>query len=240
MAITTIITDIEGTTTDIRFVHDVLFPYAREALPDFIRGYHTTEAVQTQLAATADIMGQPDATLDALIDQLIQWIDEDKKITPLKALQGLVWAAGYENGDFQGHVYPDAVTLLEAWHKANITLGIFSSGSVKAQKLLFSHTTAGDLTHLFQYYFDTTTGAKKSPEAYHAIAQCTNTAPENILFLSDVIAELDAAAAAGMHTCLLAREPADEQPHPVNNATHHTTVREFRDIALGDFDRLVQ
>lgn len=234
MTITTILTDIEGTTTDIRFVHDVLFPYAREQLPEFVRTHEADLEVSKQLIATAQEIDQPEADVETLIAQLIQWIDEDKKITPLKALQGLIWAAGYENGDFQGHVYPDAVEQLKAWHAANLTLAIFSSGSIRAQKLLFGHTSAGDLTPLFSYYFDTTSGPKKSATAYHTIATALATPAKSILFLSDVIAELDAAAAAGFKTCLLVRAPAAE-PEDSNN---HPIARNFRDIALSDFGTL--
>lgn len=236
MTITTILTDIEGTTTDIRFVHDVLFPYAREKLPEFVRAHQNAPEVKTQLTATAHEMAQeapqetaqPEPDLEAVIAQLIAWIDADKKITPLKALQGLIWKAGYENGDFQGHVYADAVEYLKAWHAQEITLAIFSSGSVKAQKLLFAHTNAGDLTPLFQYYFDTTTGPKKSASAYEAIAQTLEKPANSILFLSDVIAELDAAAEAGFKTCLLVRD-ADTAPIETHN---HAIASDFRDIAL--------
>lgn len=228
MTITTILTDIEGTTTDIRFVHDVLFPYAREKLPEFVRTHQDLPEVKTQLTATAQAMGQPDADIDTLINQLVAWIDADKKITPLKALQGLIWTTGYKNGDFQGHVYPDAVENLKTWHDQQMTLAIFSSGSVKAQKLLFSHTAAGDLTPLFTHYFDTNTGPKKSASAYTAIAQTLSTSAANILFLSDVIDELDAAAEAGFKTYLLVRDaqtaPSEKHNHPI--------AHNFRDIAL--------
>lgn len=242
MSITTIITDIEGTTTDIQFVHQVLFPYARTHLPAFIRTHFAEAPVETQLLATAHEMGLSESAvaaalpeyLEQLIEQLIAWIDADQKITPLKALQGQIWTAGYHAGDFQGHVYADAVEHLKAWHAAGVTLGIFSSGSVTAQKLLFGHTPAGDLTGLFQYYFDTTTGPKKDASSYEAIAKAVNTPPHAILFLSDVLAELDAAKAAGFHTTLLVRAPAD----PPDETHQHPIAENFRDIALDSFGRL--
>lgn len=246
MSIKTIITDIEGTTTDINFVHNVLFPYARAKLPAYIQAHYTEDAVKSQLLATGREMGLAEsdlttelpAHLNQLIEQLIAWIDADQKITPLKALQGQIWAVGFQAGDFQGHVYPDAAQYLKAWHEAGITLGIFSSGSIKSQKLLFSHTSTGDLTGLFQYYFDTTTGPKKAPQSYVAIAKAVNTLPSDILFLSDVVAELDAAAQAGLKTCLLVRSPTSQTEELSTPKHKHLSVENFRDIALTDFDTL--
>lgn len=217
MSIRAVVTDIEGTTTDIAFVHEVLFPYSVRALPEFVRAHATEPAVEEALDDTRGVMGAPDADLELVIMQLLEWIARDQKVTPLKALQGMVWRAGYENGDFTGHVYPDAVTALRAWRERGIDLYVYSSGSVAAQKLLFGHSDAGDLTPLFSGYFDTRVGGKKEAASYRAILQSIGTPAEDTLFLSDVTAELDAAEAAGIRTCLLVREPGLEvkSRHPV-------------------------
>lgn len=201
-----IVTDIEGTTGSIRFVHDVLFPYARERLAAFIAQHANEPVVAEQLATVRDMAGEPEADQARLAEILEGWIDADRKATPLKALQGMIWESGYRQGDFTGHVYPDVVERLNAWHMAGIALYVYSSGSVQAQKLLFAHSDAGDLTPLFSGYFDTNTGAKGATESYRRIAAKLGVAESEILFLSDVVAELDAAAAAGLHTTQLVRE----------------------------------
>ena len=145
-----ILTDIEGTTSSIAFVAETLFPYARERLPAFVAA-HPDEAAPILAEVAAMEPGDPVATLT-------RWIDEDRKATPLKTLQGMIWADGYRERAFTGHIYPDAAAALRRWHEAGIALYVFSSGSVAAQKLLFGHSDAGDLTPLFSGYFDTTTG----------------------------------------------------------------------------------
>lgn len=202
-----IVTDIEGTTGSIAFVHEVLFPYARRRLGDFVRHHHQQAEVARQLEATREEAAEPDADLERLIAILEGWIQEDRKATPLKALQGMVWEAGYQAGDFTGHVYPDAAEALMRWQAAGCELYVYSSGSVQAQRLLFGHSDLGDLTPLFSGYFDTTTGPKREAESYRRIVEAIGRAPEEILFLSDVVAELDAARAAGLATCQLVREP---------------------------------
>jgi enolase-phosphatase E1 len=199
-----ILTDIEGTTSSLSFVKDVLFPYAAEHLPAFVRAHAEEPEVQAQLDAVRAETGAADT--EAVIQSLLDWIAQDRKATPLKALQGLIWEAGYKDGGYQGHIYPDAIKYLRAWHAAGKKLYVFSSGSVKAQKLLFGHTEAGDLTPLFSAYFDTTSGMKQTVEAYQNIAADIGLAAGRILFLSDTVAELDAAQAAGMQTCCLVRE----------------------------------
>ncbi len=210
-----IVTDIEGTTSSISFVHDVLFPYARAHMGDFVRGHADDPAVQMLLD---DARREAGAELDReqLIAQLQQWIDEDRKLTPLKALQGLIWEHGYASGDFKGHLYPDADHWLRAWQAQGLRLYVFSSGSVQAQKLLFGHTEFGDLTPLFSGYFDTNIGHKREPAAYQRIAEAIGAAPAEVLFLSDIGEELDAARAAGMRTVWLVRdgEPRADSPHP--------------------------
>ena len=223
-----IVTDIEGTTSSISFVHDVLFPYARERIGEFVRVHAEEPQVATLLQDVCKEVGK-ELDQEAIIAQLCQWIDQDKKITPLKALQGMIWQAGYQNGDFTGHIYDDAVQALKAWHEQGIKLYVFSSGSVKAQKLLFGHSDAGDLTPLFSGYYDTTIGNKREQAAYDAIAQDIGLPAEEILFLSDITEELDAAHAAGMKTIQLDREGV------LQASAHHLLAREFTEIELSRY-----
>ncbi|WP_368927270.1 acireductone synthase [Serratia marcescens] len=223
-----IMTDIEGTTSDIRFVHQVLFPYARERLADFVRRHATESEVAAPLAALRAEIDQPQADLDALIAALYRFMDEDRKSTALKALQGIIWRSGYREGDFRGHLYPEVAGQLAAWQRQGLKLYVYSSGSVEAQKLLFGHSDAGDLQPLFSGYFDTRVGAKRETASYRNIAQAIGIAPDELLFLSDIHQELDAAQAAGWHTCQLIRDEADAQ-------SRHPQVSRFDHIDLGEF-----
>nr|VFK26859.1 MAG: enolase-phosphatase E1 [Candidatus Kentron sp. MB]VFK29306.1 MAG: enolase-phosphatase E1 [Candidatus Kentron sp. MB]VFK74737.1 MAG: enolase-phosphatase E1 [Candidatus Kentron sp. MB] len=163
--------------------------------------------------------------LDGVIQKLIAWIDADKKITPLKALQGMIWETGFRDGDFTGHIYEDAARCLARWHARGIVLAVFSSGSSKAQRLLFSHSDVGDLTPLFRGFYDTRIGTKHDASAYATIARDLCLPPVHILFLSDIEGELNAARAAGMQTRWLVR---DRQPDP---AADHRQVKDFDAIA---------
>ncbi len=204
-----IVTDIEGTTSSLSFVKDVLFPYARTHLRAFVDARRDDPTVRRLLDDARAVAGG-DLSDDAVIDQLLRWIDEDKKVTPLKALQGMIWADGYRQGRFRGHVYEDAVRGLERWRKAGLRLYVFSSGSVQAQKLLFAHTDFGDLTPWFSGYFDTNIGSKRETAAYTAIAREIGLPPQEILYLSDIREELDAARQAGFHTIWLVRDQSVE------------------------------
>jgi enolase-phosphatase E1 len=221
-----IVTDIEGTTSSLSFVKDVLFPYARAHLAGFV-AQHQDDAQVRQLLDEAK-QEASDASLsdEAIVAQMMRWIDEDRKVTPLKSLQGLIWEHGYQNGDYTGHMYDDAVACLRKWHTAGIRLYVYSSGSVHAQKLLFGHSDHGDLTPLFSDYFDTHIGHKREAEAYRNISESIGLPAGEILFLSDIEEELDAARAAGMHTCWLVRdgEPDTHAAHP--------QVRDFNTINL--------
>ncbi|TCT25947.1 acireductone synthase [Thermomonas haemolytica] len=226
----TILTDIEGTTSSIAFVREVLFPYARARLPAFIREHGHEPEVRRWLDAVA-IEIAAGACDDAVIAETLQgWIDQDRKHTALKALQGMVWEAGYSDGDFTAPLYPDVLPALQTWHAAGHRLAVYSSGSVPAQKLLFSHTEAGDLTPLFAGFFDTEVGGKREAASYRAIAARLGQAPDTVLFLSDVVEELDAARAAGMRTTLLDR--AQDYPQPrLGDATHgHPRAESFAQI----------
>ncbi len=214
--ISAILTDIEGTTSSISFVKDVLFPYARKRLPAFVETHADDPEVQHWLHEAAKEAALVSATHQEMIDLLIRWIDADRKSTALKALQGMIWEAGYADGEYRAHVYPEVPARLREWQRMGKRLYVYSSGSVKAQKLLFAHTDAGDLTPLFSGYFDTEIGAKREADSYRRIAVAIGVPASDILFLSDVSEELDAARAAGMQTTLLARTPMrcpDESSH---------------------------
>ncbi len=215
MSVRAVLTDIEGTTSSLSFVKEVLFPYARERMADFLAHHQAEPEVAAQIAAVRAEVGQT-CSVAEVASTLVQWIDEDRKATPLKALQGLIWEAGYRKGDFKGHLYEDAWRNLRRWQEAGLRLYIFSSGSVHAQKLLFAHTEFGDLTSLFSGYYDTNIGAKREAAAYRAIAADVGLTPAEILFLSDIREELDAAREAGMQTTWLVRAttPAPDASHP--------------------------
>ncbi len=215
-----IVTDIEGTTSSLSFVKDVLFPYARAHLADFVRNHAHEPAVKILLEETCQVVGEKLDT-EQVIAQLINWIGEDKKVTPLKSLQGLIWEDGYQQGDFTGHVYIDAAEQLKKWQSQGLALYIYSSGSVHAQKLLFAHTEFGDLTPLFSGYFDTHIGGKKEISSYHHIAEHIGLPAAQILFLSDIAEELDAAKAAGFSTIQLIRDGL------IDNQANHIQVSSF-------------
>lgn len=210
-----IITDIEGTTSRISFVTDILFPYAAAHLPGFIRQHQQLPAVASELTQVRKLMAEPDAGPERCITQLLAWLAADQKVTPLKTLQGMVWAEGYQSGAFTGHIYADVAAKLADWHSQGIKLYVYSSGSVAAQKLLFQHSDAGDLTPLFSGYFDTRIGAKRDVAAYAAILQQLQLPPHQVLFLSDVTAELDAASQLGIATIQLIREGQSPGKHQI-------------------------
>jgi enolase-phosphatase E1 len=213
VSIKAILTDIEGTTSAVSFVFDVLFPYAAKHLPDFVRQNAERADVAEQLDAVRRDNNERNADIERVVEILLGWIAEDRKATPLKALQGMVWAEGYHAGQLKGHVYPDAVEALQRWHQAGYQLFVYSSGSIQAQKLIFGCSEAGDLTPLFSGYFDTTSGGKREAQSYTNIQQALGVAAEEILFLSDIVEELDAAQSAGLKTCGLAREGGELGSH---------------------------
>lgn len=203
-----ILTDIEGTTSSISFVKDVLFAYARKLLPAFVVTHTDKPEVQHWLHEAAREAGLVSASEDEIIVLLQSWIDEDRKSTALKALQGMIWKQGYENGDYRAHIYPEVPAKLRAWREQGLRIYVYSSGSIEAQKLFFTFSEAGDLSGLFDGYFDTQTGPKRDPESYRRIAAAIDLPAAEIAFLSDIEAELDAARNAGMKTMLLARPPS--------------------------------
>jgi enolase-phosphatase E1 len=219
-----VLTDIEGTTSSIDFVKDVLFPYARQHLPAYVETHTDEPEVQHWLHEAAKEAGIVEATRGEIINLLIRWIDEDRKSTALKALQGMIWREGYESGAYVSHMYPEVAGRLKAWHDQGLKLYVYSSGSVPAQKLLFGFSENGDLTPLFSGYFDTQTGHKREVESYRRIAEAIELAPAQVLFLSDIREELDAAREAGMRTTHLLRPPL-----PLTDAGHP---------AVADFDAI--
>lgn len=219
-----VVTDIEGTTTSISFVHDVLFPYARERISDYVYA-HEHDIGPILLAIDHEIGCGPD-NLDGCIQALLSWMGEDRKITPLKLIQGLIWEEGYKNGAFQGHVYPDVAPNFKKWTKAGIGIYVYSSGSVSAQKLIFGYSDFGDLNQYVSGHFDTTTGNKKDSLSYTKIAQMINVQMDNILFLSDNPDELDAANRAGYRILGLHR------PGNTFNLNGYNSVSSFDEINI--------
>ncbi len=197
-----ILLDIEGTTTDITFVHSVLFPYAAQHLASFLEAHQHEPRIQNCLQDPELASAR---TLADCCNLLQQWIAEDRKVTVLKTIQGWIWAEGYAKGDFVSHVYEDVLPALTRWKTEGIAIGIYSSGSVEAQKQLFQHTPYGDLTPFFSWHFDTKIGGKRETLSYHRIAEAVGIDPAQICFYSDVELELDAASQAGFSTFQVVR-----------------------------------
>jgi enolase-phosphatase E1 len=216
-----VLTDIEGTTTPIAFVRDVLFPYARSRLGAFLADPTEHDRLRPILEDIAQLApGQaPEAALRG-------WMDQDAKVTPLKALQGLIWERGYADGSLHGALYRDVAPALRFWQAAGLRLFVYSSGSVAAQRLLFGHSAAGNLLPLFEGFFDTATGPKQQASSYAAIAAAIGVEPLAILFLSDMALELDAAAGAGLRTCQLVRPQDGTEP-----SARHPAAADFPSVA---------
>jgi len=222
VAIRGILLDIEGTTTPVAFVYDVLFPFARAHMRSFLEAHAAEPEIRAEIEALRREHGadsaKPEAQqpwgdspayqVEAAAGYALWLMDRDRKSTPLKSLQGRIWEAGYRSGELRGQVYPDVPPALARWKQQSRCVAIFSSGSVQAQKLLFRHSEAGDLTRFIDAYFDTTTGPKQEPQSYRRIAEALALKPPSILFISDVAAELEAARAAGMQTLLSVRSSA--------------------------------
>jgi enolase-phosphatase E1 len=219
--------DVEGTTTPVRFVYDVLFPYSRTRLAGFLQAHagnpqvlEDVRALRASHARDVEAGHAPPSwgedVLTSSADYALWLLDQDRKVTPLKSLQGRIWEEGFNSGALRGQVYPDVPAAFERWTRAGKTLAIFSSGSVLAQRLLFTHSDAGNLERFLSAHFDTTSGPKMEESSYRRIAESLGRVPSEVLFLSDVKAELDAAGRAGMGTTLVAREsPAAVTDHPV-------------------------
>jgi enolase-phosphatase E1 len=239
--ISAILLDIEGTTTPIAFVYDVLFPFARARAKNYLEVQFDSAAVQQDLERLqlehdvdvaqnlnppALIANSIEEAIDSMAAYLYWLMDRDRKSTGLKSLQGKIWQHGYADGQLKSQVFADVPPAFERWHKAELNLSIFSSGSVLAQKLLFAHTEAGNLTKFLDRYFDTTTGPKADAESYRRIAAELHRAPAETLFISDVVAELDAARLAGLKTLLCVR-PGN---HPQTQTHTHESIQTFAEI----------
>ena len=223
------VVDVEGTTSTIAFVHDVLFPYADAHLDEYVRAHRTDPDVAAAMREAAQLAGEEPDTDDAtVLAHLHRWISEDRKVTPLKALQGRIWAEGYARGDLRGHVYADAAAGLRRWHAAGVRLYVYSSGSIAAQRTLFANSIEGDLSPLFSGNFDTTAGPKREAASYRAIVATIGLPAAEIVFLSDVDAELDAAREAGMQTLRLLR-PGDT---PTGATTTHESAASFAGVEI--------
>jgi enolase-phosphatase E1 len=212
--VSAVLLDIEGTIGDIAFVRDVLFPFARARIADTLKANWRAPEVVAAVEGARAHSKRPLATPQEATAQFLAWMDEDKKVTSLKALQGIIWREGYATGELKAHLYPDAIESIRAWHGRGVPVFIYSSGSVEAQKLYAAHSVAGDLTPFISDYFDTTTGAKGDPDSYVRIVAIIGYAPREITFFSDAPAETDAARAAGLP--LIA---SIEQNRPISWAT---------------------
>jgi enolase-phosphatase E1 len=193
-----VLLDIEGTIGDIAFVREVLFPFARARLGDVLKARWSEAEIRPIVHEAREASGQPLSTAGEAARQFLAWMDEDKKITPLKTLQGIIWREGYASGELKAHLYPDAIEAIRAWHAKGLRLYIYSSGSIEAQKLYVAHSVAGNLTALFGGFFDTTTGAKGDSASYTKIAAAIGLPAKDITFFSDAPAETRAAESAGL------------------------------------------
>jgi enolase-phosphatase E1 len=205
----TLLFDIEGTTTDINFVHKVLFPYSLERMQDFVRRHPqhpALEFVRKTLKEEQNIT----ASLEQCTEALVSWIKTDRKHGALKEIQGEIWQQGYQNGDFKGHLYPDVLPAWKKWLSEEYQLCIYSSGSVQAQKLIFGFSCEGDLTPMISHYFDTKVGGKREVESYRNIQKTTG---EDVTFFSDITEELDAAKLAGFKTVQVFRDEVKPSAH---------------------------
>jgi enolase-phosphatase E1 len=239
-----ILLDIEGTTSSVSFVYDVMFPYVRKHLtfevfnnwlePEYIEAFHAIardaghDSLDAWLKSKKLTRENPLRGADVICSEVTRLMDSDVKATGLKQLQGLIWQSGFESGELKAHVYEDVPPALTAWNQAGKDVRIYSSGSVQAQRLFFGHTIAGNLLPHFKGHYDTTTGPKREAGSYQKIAGYFSLSPAEILFLSDIAAELDAARAAGMQTALVTR-PGNA---PAEGEHLHPAIVNFSEIEL--------
>ena len=232
-----VLLDIEGTTTPIAFVHDVLFSYARDHVKQFLGENSDSEEVRADIELlrqeyAEDVTGNPpplDSTVESIATYVEWLIGCDRKSTGLKSLQGKIWRQGYLDGSLKSQVFDDVAPAMKRWHEAGLNVSIFSSGSVLAQQLLFAHTNAGDLTGFIDKYFDTNVGKKTDADSYRRIAADLGIDAREIVFISDVVGELEAAKQAGMKTLLSVRpgNAPQESDQPFNRITGFTELTRF-------------
>jgi enolase-phosphatase E1 len=229
-----VLLDVEGTTSSISFVYDVLFAHAKTHAAEFLASHRGDAAVRQVTEGLAAASGLPIDTLAAadgparLALAAIDLMNRDVKDTSLKALQGMIWRSGFESGEIVAHVFDDVPPALAQWADSGLDVRIYSSGSIEAQKLFFAHTAAGDLTRFLRGHYDTTTGPKRETSSYAAIAADMAFEPRQILFVSDVAAELDAARQAGMATALAVR-PGNRE---VGDLSDHRAISSFAEIVV--------
>jgi enolase-phosphatase E1 len=233
-----ILLDIEGTTTPIAFVHEVLFSYARDHAKEFLQNNAGAAEVRADIARlheehATDVSNRqqpPALNENAPIDSLVVYVEwliaRDRKSTGLKSLQGKIWRQGYADGSLKSQVYADVAPAFARWRARDLSISIFSSGSILAQQLLFAHTEAGDLTKFIDQYFDTNIGKKGEADSYRRIAEALGLRADEILFVSDVVAELDAASEAGMQTLLSIRPGNQTQ----QRAEQYRAIHSFEEI----------
>lgn len=232
MPVNAVLLDIEGTTTPIDFVHKVLFPFAKARIADFVSDNfeqlaQEIDQLKAEHSKDDSFSGSFDACSPDSVSQYLQYlIDVDRKSTPLKSIQGQIWQAGYEAGELRSQVFDDVPEAFETLRANNKTIAIYSSGSVQAQKDLFAHTVDGDLTPFISCFFDTNVGGKKESQSYTAIAEELKYPAGEILFVSDIPAELDAARVAGMQTALSIRDGNFE----VAASVRHRKIRDLTEI----------
>jgi enolase-phosphatase E1 len=207
-----VLMDIEGTLISVAFVRDILFPFAKHRLPPFLQERRYDPNVLHWTKVCQDVIEHETGTrptYEELPAMLTGWIDQDRKLACLKALQGIIWDEGYRQRAFVPELYGDVLPVLVQWRASGIRLGIYSSGSEQAQRLLFTHTSEGDVTSLFEHFFDTSVGEKKTASSYRTISDHIGLPPHHILFLSDMERELDAAALTGFRTVHIVRPGTD-------------------------------
>lgn len=224
-----ILTDIEGTTSSVKFVFEVLFPYFRKNIGE-LKQMTSNPEVKNAFKQTVELAAEMEnkrlQSVDDIINTLYRWSEEDKKVTPLKSVQGILWRTGYDSGEIKGHVYPDVKPAFHRWKEQGKEIGIFSSGSIAAQKQIFGFSEDGDLTVYLSNYFDTTTGGKRDTATYSKIAEELSLQPSEILFLSDIYQELEAADQAGFQTIQLIREGTE--------ANWDKTVGDFSQVTFNN------
>ena len=234
-----ILLDIEGTTVPITFVYDTLFPYSREHIFAYLSEHGDNPEIQDallnlKLESQADVEHGALPSNGATGSEYLNWaakyclwlMDRDRKTTPLKTIQGRIWEEGFNRGELQSEIFPDVPGCLSFWRAKGYRIAIYSSGSVSAQKLVFGHTPFGNLVPLIEAFFDTRTGPKQDAKSYERIAGELSLQARDVLFVSDVLSELDAASAAGMCTALSVR-PGNA---PVSNSHHYRTVTSLGEL----------
>lgn len=228
-----VLLDIEGTTCPVAFVAETLFPYARSAIPEYLERHRHDPAIAALIRELKELWiterGEPSQPQETEFVRYTQeLIDHDRKVAPLKELQGLIWEEGYRKGNLKAPLFGDVATTLRLWHRRGIVLAVYSSGSIKAQQLIYRHSTEGDLTPLFSHWFDTRTGNKKEASSYAKIAHAMKAKPGQILFISDSHQELQAAVAAGMKTLF-----SDREGNPDREAGGHDRLRSLAELTAG-------